>query len=85
MYQVSYKKQAIKALAKMPADARLRIALAVERLADDPDSDALDVKPLQGRTGYRLRVGKYRVIYHRDDAVLVILVVDVGPRGDIYK
>jgi len=50
-----------------------------------PDTVALDIKALQGRDGFRLRVGKWRVIYHKDDNAMTILVVDAGSRGDIYK
>jgi mRNA interferase RelE/StbE len=41
------------------------------------------VKKLQGRDGYRLRVGDWRVIFDRDGVVLAIL--EIGPRGSIYE
>ena len=70
---------------KLPADARQRIQEALRRLAEDADAVNLDIKTLQGRQGFRLRVGKWRVIYHKDDHAMIILVVDAGSRGDIYK
>lgn len=70
---------------KLPADARQRIQEALRQLAADVDTARLDIKALQGRDGFRLRVGKWRVIYHRDDNAMIILVVDAGSRGDIYK
>ena len=85
MYRVSYKKSALKGMAKMPHDVRAKLESAITRLAEDPGDRTLDVKPLQGREGYRLRLGQWRVLFHRDDEGLVILVVDAGPRGDIYK
>jgi mRNA interferase RelE/StbE len=85
VYEIRYKKAALKALARLPADVRERILAALQRVAEHPDSDALDVKALQGRPGYRLRVGTWRVIYHRDDTELVVLVLEVGARGGIYK
>lgn len=39
---------------------------------------------LQGRSGYRLRVGDWRIIYQLEDERLVMLVLEVGPRGGIY-
>jgi len=54
-------------------------------LAEDADAVTLDIKALQGRQGFRLRVGKWQVIYHKDDDAMIILAVDAGSRGDIYK
>lgn len=85
MHQLRYRKTALKALLKLPADARQRIQEALRRLAEDADAVTLDIKALQGRQGFRLRVGKWRVIYHKDDDAMIILVVDAGSRGDIYK
>ncbi len=55
-------------------------------LSDDPFSNSLDIKKLKGYDGrYRLRVGRYRVIYEIFDDVLVIVLADGGSRGGIYK
>jgi len=85
MHEIRYKKAALKALAKLPADVRHRIQEALRQLAEDANTGKLDVKALQGRDGFRLRVGQWRVIYQKDDSAMIILVVDVGSRGDIYK
>jgi len=53
----------------------------IEAYAEDPSSQANNVKALQGRDGIRLRVGDWRVIM-LDGEVLDVL--DVGPRGGIY-
>jgi mRNA interferase RelE/StbE len=55
----------------------------VREVADDPAA-ARNVKKLTGRDGYRLRVGDWRVVYELDDGVLVLIVIDIGPRGGIY-
>jgi mRNA interferase RelE/StbE len=85
MYRVSYKKKALKAMARMPGHLRTRFETAFGILAQDPTASELDVKRLQGRDGYRLRIGEWRALYDFDSGQLVILVIDIGPRGDIYK
>ncbi len=45
-----------------------------------------DVKRLQGGSNnYRLRVGDFRIIFSKDGEKLIILVIEIGPRGDIYN
>ncbi|MFF2547718.1 type II toxin-antitoxin system RelE/ParE family toxin [Kitasatospora sp. NPDC058063] len=64
----------------------MQILAALTRLGDDPYVDGPDVKKLTGHVGlYRLRVGAYRLAYEVQDDVLVILVVKVGNRRDIYR
>lgn len=64
----------------------LRILTALTSLGDDPHRDDADSKKLTGHDGlYRLRVGNYRVVYEIRDDVLVILVVNVGNRRDVYR
>lgn len=65
----------------MPANEAMRVRGKIEAYAEDPASQANNVKALKGRDGLRLRVGKWRVIME-DGAVLDIL--DIGPRGSIY-
>ena len=84
MYRLNYRKSALKCLVRMPRGERHRVAGTLSRLARDPDEPALDVRPLQGRDGYRLRIGRWRVLFQRQDDELVILVMDVGARGGIY-
>jgi mRNA interferase RelE/StbE len=45
----------------------------------------LGVAPLRGRPGFRLRMGGWRAIYRVDDDRLIVLVLDIGARGDVYK
>ena len=54
-------------------------------LVENPDNPDLDTAVLKGRIGWRLRVGKYRVIYTRQDDILIIEIVRIRSRGDIYK
>ncbi|MCK0743701.1 MULTISPECIES: type II toxin-antitoxin system RelE family toxin [Chromohalobacter] len=85
MYKITFKKSAAKGLCKMPAKQRRQLRESLEQLAQDPQRVDLDTRKLQSRPGYRLRVGRWRAIYKIVDDELVILVLDIGPRGDIYK
>ncbi|MEA3428468.1 MAG: type II toxin-antitoxin system RelE/ParE family toxin [Thermodesulfobacteriota bacterium] len=57
----------------------------LHQLAANPDNASLNIDVLKGRKGFRLRVGQYRVIYTRQDDRLIIEVIKIRPRGDIYK
>ena len=82
MKQISYTKAAIKVLRRMPANTAGLIRTKIEAYAQDPASQANNVKFLKGREGIRLRVGDWRVIM--DDQGNVLAVLDIGPRGGIY-
>jgi mRNA interferase RelE/StbE len=60
-----------------------RIEGAIALLAEDPRPPAS--RPLKGRVGYRVRVGYYRIIYTIQDDVLLIVVVALGHRRDVYR
>ena len=85
--RIEYSKMAVKALQRMDKTMRNRIREAVEGLTETPPRG--DIKPMEGKPEgrYRLRVGGYRVIYRYDrgGAMVVLFILDVGPRGDIYK
>jgi mRNA interferase RelE/StbE len=81
-YRVEVLPRALKALRKVHPQDRLRILGAIELLAEDPRPPAS--RQLRGRDGYRVRVGDYRVIYAIEDDVLVVVVVSLGHRRDVY-
>lgn len=72
-------------LRRLDRPTRQRIAEQIHALGHDPDDPALDVKPLVGRQGYRLRVGGWPVLFMREDAIRVIRIERIKPRGDVYK
>lgn len=82
MKSVTYKPAALKVLRRMPRNEAERIRTKVRQYADDPASQANNVKALKGREGIRLRVGDWRVIM--DDQAEVLDVLKIGPRGGIY-
>lgn len=83
MKPVMYERQALKTLARMPAETAAKIRLKVQQLATNPASQANNIRALKGRAGvFRLRVGDWRVLY-RDG--VVIAVIRIAPRGSAYE
>lgn len=85
MHSIQFKKSAIKALRKMPRKIARRMLSEIEEVAVDPAKYVGDWKRLTGSPFWRLRVGQYRAVCDLQGDDLVLLVVHVGPRGDIYK
>ena len=82
MKQVVFHAPALRKLARIPRNEADRIRQKVSKYADDPGSLKANVKKLQGREGFRLRVGNWRVIFDENGDVLDVL--DVDSRGSIY-
>jgi mRNA interferase RelE/StbE len=81
-YKINIAKKARKELDKMSDTIVEPILNAIENLAENPRPQGC--KKLKGRLGYRVRVGDYRIIYEIFDTILVIEVIDLGHRKDIY-
>ena len=82
-YRVELTASAQKSYDALDPQFRRRILKALARLRDDP-SGAPNTKPLVGGD-YRLRVGDYRVLYAIHETVLLVLVVKVGHRREVYR
>jgi mRNA interferase RelE/StbE len=81
MYRIVIKKRAKKFIDKLPKNEQMRILAAIEELPN-----GRNIKLMQGHENlFRLRVGEYRILYTVDNGELIVCVVDVGNRGDIYK
>jgi mRNA interferase RelE/StbE len=85
VYKINYTTQAAKALLKMPRNTARLIRKKLEQVAEDPFASIPNAKKLQGRPGYRLRIGDWRVIYEIDKEEIVILVLKIAPRGEVYR
>ena len=81
-YQIVIDKKALKELTKIPASQRALIEKKIDELATNPRPSGN--KKLKGSEFYRIRSGDYRVIYAIEDGVLVITVVKVAHRKDVY-
>jgi mRNA interferase RelE/StbE len=82
-YKIEIKKSAAKEISKLPKVAIKRIVNKIQTLSDDPRPDGC--KKLSGDEKYRIRIGVYRVLYSIMDEKLVIFIVKVGHRKDIYE
>jgi mRNA interferase RelE/StbE len=83
-YTLLIEPTARKQMKSLPQRTQKQIRSKLDLLCEAPRQAGLDVKKLQGRDGYRLRVGDYRVIYTLDDGRLIVRVIDVGHRQGIY-
>jgi mRNA interferase RelE/StbE len=85
VYKIIYTTQAAKALLKMPPKTAQLIREKIMQLAIDPYASIPNAKSLQGRPGYRLRVGDWRVIFEINKEEIIIVVLRIAPRGEVYR
>lgn len=78
MFQIIYSKKAKKFLEKQDKTTQMRLISAIGKLPLEGD-----IKKLKGIDGYRLRVGDFRVLF--DINGVIIDIIDIGNRGQIYK
>ena len=82
-YRIVIKKSAAKELEKIVKKDRIRIVEKIQALAKDPRPAGS--KKLSGQEKYRLRQGDYRILYQIFEDELIVSVVKVGNRGNVYK
>ena len=82
-YEIVFKKSVSKDLKKIPKKDVLKVLKVIRSLAENPRPPG--VKRLSGQERYRLRQGDYRILYAIEDDKLVITVVKVGDRRDVYR
>ena len=81
MFKISWTKRALEDLDKLEKPISTRIINKISKLLENPYN--LDIKRLKGITGYRLRVGDYRVIFDIEKDTIFIL--NVGHRRNVYE
>ena len=81
-YRIELRPAAVRALRKLDPQVRRRVQGAIALLGDDPRPPA--ARALQGRPGLRVRVGDHRIIYTVTDEVLLVVVMTLGHRRDVY-
>ena len=83
MYKIRIEKAVQKSLEKINEPFYSKIKVAILNLAKNPRP--VGYKKLKGRDGYRIRVADYRIIYEVFDNLLLVTVIDLGNRKDIYE
>lgn len=84
VWKIIIHKRAEKVLYRLPRDLLARVRAAINDLAHAPRPDGC--KKLAGFDNfYRIRVGDWRISYAIEDELLIILVLEVSPRGDAYR
>ncbi len=84
VYKILTTKTFAKSLSRLPENWQKRILAKIKEIAADPYMRHDNVTRLQGRDGYRLRIGDWRVIYELHDDRLELWALEVGARGGIY-
>ena len=82
-YFVVISRHVLKSLENIPEPDYIRIKKVVYSLAENPRPSGY--KKLNGRSGYRIRQGDYRIIYEINDKILTVSVIEIGNRKDIYR
>lgn len=86
IYKIELSKRSYKYLEKLDKHSKKRISDHLLLLTENPRNPKLDIKKFQGESSmYRLRVGNYRILYTIEDNVLIINVIKIGTRGDVYN
>ncbi|MBU0710449.1 type II toxin-antitoxin system RelE/ParE family toxin [bacterium] len=86
LYSVEFLKEAVEELSNIDPIWQKRILNKIKILSADPKNLANNIKKLKGKYQeyYRLRVGDYRVIYSQENDRLIILIIRIGHRKEIY-
>ena len=82
-YKIEFKRSVWKDLDKLQKADRRRILRRIQELADDPRPP--QCQKLTGMERYRVRQGDYRILYSIEDDRLIVVVVKVGHRREVYE
>ncbi|AND15649.1 plasmid stabilization protein [Rathayibacter tritici] len=82
-YRINLRPAAVKALRGIDQRDRKRIQGVIALLGEDPRPPGATA--LRGRPGLRVRVGDYRILYTVDDGVLLVVVITLGHRRQVYE
>lgn len=82
-YEIKIKRSAEKEIKSLSSEVRSRVIKAILGLADEPRPRGCE--KLSGREAYRVRVGQYRIVYSIFDEILVVEIVRVAHRREVYR
>ena len=84
IYRIEFAPKAHRQLLKLSREVQARLSPRIQALSQNPRPPG--VKKLAGEEDlYRIRVGDYRIIYEIRDKFLVVLIVGIGPRREVYR
>jgi mRNA interferase RelE/StbE len=85
VYEVVFKKSAVKELQNLPQKAQQKILDAVQLLALNPYTELFQIKKMKGADSlYRVRIQDYRLIYLIENQIIKITVIKIGHRKEVY-
>lgn len=82
-WHVELGRQPRRVIKRLPSDLVRRLYREFDRLAHNPRHS--DTRPVEGTRYWRSRVGDWRIVYSIEDNLLLVLVVRIGPRGEVYR
>ncbi len=85
-YRIEFVKSAKKEFDRLPARMRSKTTEAFNLLSQNPYSELLRIKKLKGAEYlYRIRLGDYRMVYEIRNERLIVLVIKIGHRSEVYR
>lgn len=85
-YRVEFVKSARKEFSRLPKKIQEKVLEAISFLKQNPLSELLNIKKIKGEEDlYHVRLGDYRMVYAIKDEVLLIVIIKIGHRKDIYR
>jgi len=85
-YTIELAKSARKEFERLPINVRAKTAEALHLLAQNPYSELLKIKKMKGASDlYRIRLGDYRVLYELRNDRLIVIVIKIGHRSEVYR
>jgi len=83
-FAIGFRPAAARQFKKLPRDARQRLGEEIEKLAENPRPSG--VKKMAGEENlWRVRVGDYRLVYEIYDSRLIVVIITIGHRRDVYR
>lgn len=82
-YRIEFKKSAVKEIRKLSGQDVKKIIRSIEALSNDPRP--VGSSKLSGGDCYRIRCGDYRILYKIEDGLLIVCVIKVGHRKEVYR
>jgi len=83
-YTTTFKSKAKRQLRKLPFSIKTEIEIHIDALADNPRPHGVVKLKARKPAEWRIRVGNYRVVYEIHDAVLLVIVIEIGDRKNVY-